>query len=335
MKTNDIFNSKIGIPLEKPVLMLAPMEGITNPLMRELIAQLGGLDTVATEFIRLTNEKQKIKPVVRTSVPIQIQIMGTTPEIVGGCVRFMKTQGVLREEDWLDLNVGCPSRRVNSRGAGAALLLEPKRLVALVERIRKEHPYGPLSIKTRLGFQSEEEFPKILAVLKELPLDFITIHGRTKCQSYEGTVSLQHLKGASSALPYPVIGNGDIWTVDDGIKMLKTTGVRGVMCGRGVIANPFLFRDLRNTINGTFAYEGDKARLSGLNKFFCDFLDQLKTASTNKKNYVGTAKEVLCWSTRNELIGKELFQQVKRSPCLSSMQDTINEYFSSLESFHR
>jgi tRNA-dihydrouridine synthase B len=324
----DVFTRLLGLT-HIPPLLLAPMEGITNPLIRRLIGEGNTVNLVATEFIRLTHERQKVEPIERFTCPLQIQIMGTTPKIVGGCVRFLKSKGVLDERDWLDLNVGCPSRRVNSHGAGAALLLEPERLRDIVMKLREEHPSGPLSIKTRLGFQSDEEFPRILGVLQSLPLDFITIHGRTRCQSYSGSISLPHLAEAANSLPYPVIGNGDIWTAEDALRMLSQTGVRGLMCGRGAIANPFLFEDIRALLGGS-KREDVERRLSRLHQFYTEFLSGLEQRTDTKRSFVGTAKEVICWSHRNPLVGKDLFQITKRLNTLPEIQETVTRFFSEL-----
>ena len=288
--------------------MLAPMEGVTNSYFREMVVELGAVDVVATEFVRLSQERQNIAPITRHSVPLQIQLMGVTPEIIGSCLIFLKEKGRIHDDDWIDLNVGCPSKKVNSKGAGAALLLEPKKLVKIVETMR-EHHSGPLSIKTRVGYQTDENYIDILEALSDCPIDFIAIHARTRCAGYSEPVNLEYLSQATSKLPFDVIGNGDVWTAKDGITMLNETGVAGIMCGRGAIANPYLFNDIRE-------FKAEKPPLSleyqriRLLTFAVKLLETYQ-ADTSKKNFIGTSKEFCMWLSKNPALGKPFFQAVK------------------------
>lgn len=304
--------------------MLAPMEGITNELFRECVIDLGGVDVVATEFVRITAENQRVRPFFRHRIPLQIQVMGNDAKVISGCVEFLKSKQMLSDEDWLDVNVGCPSKRVNSRGAGAALLLEPAKIVEIVELLRRVHP-GLLSIKTRLGFQSDEKFPEILAALKNCPLDLITIHARARCQGYDSPINLARLKQAVDTLPYPVIGNGDIWNEEDALKMLKDTGVAGLMCGRGAVSNPFIFKDIRCRMEGRII---DKSfRRAELFNFALKILGYYQQAELqNQGRFLGRTKEFLIWFSKNPLIGADLWQSIKVARSLSEIKLALQEH---------
>ncbi len=295
---------------KKPVMMLAPMEGITNRYFREEICKYSGVDIVATEFIRITSSKQKIKPFPTHSVPLQVQFMASDPETLRDCIVFVKEKGLLNEESLIDLNVGCPSKRVNSRGAGAALLCEPEKLKDMIFKIRDIHS-GPLSVKTRVGYQSDEDYPKILSMLKDCPLDFISIHARTKQDGYHAPVNLLYLKKAVEALPYPVIGNGEIWTAEDALKMIEETGVSGVMCGRGAVSNPFIFSEIKAIFDSSPSKT--KFTKNDLIKFIINLFTKYKSLEKETgRRSIGPAKELCVWLSRNPKLGSSFFQSIKR-----------------------
>ncbi len=296
--------------LKTPALMLAPMEGITNRYFRDEICRVSDVDIVATEFIRITSSKQKIKPFPTHLVPLQVQFMASDPDMLRDSIVFVKDKGLLNEESLIDLNVGCPSKRVNARGAGAALLCEPKKLKDMICKIRDIHS-GPLSVKTRVGYQSDEDYPNILSMLKDCPIDFISIHARTKKDGYTAPVNLVYLKKAVETLPYPVIGNGEIWTAIDAIKMIKETGVAGVMCGRGAVSNPFIFSEIRASLDSNLPkIEFSKKDL--INFTINLFTKYQSVKKETGKRYIGCAKENCVWLSRNPKLGPSFFQSIKR-----------------------
>lgn len=322
---DDVF-TRNGIQ-SQPVLMLAPMEGVTNSVFRDHICRLGGVDLVATEFVRITSGRQKVRPFKRHmayDVPLQIQLMGTEPDTIRDCITFLQRKGVLFNDDWIDLNVGCPSKKVNAGGAGAALLLQPEKLCIIVEAMRAVHP-GPLSIKTRVGFDGDEDYPRILKRLSECQLDFITIHARTKCGGYDTPVLLDYLTEAVSCLPFPVIGNGDVFTPVSALQMVAATGVRGVMCGRGVLQDPLLFRSIRrNQIDASIdIQQPSKERLA---RFALLLLHSYQQREKDiKRDLSGAYKEFCVWLSKNPLIGSELFQSVKRCKSLNVMEPIVRQ----------
>jgi tRNA-dihydrouridine synthase len=301
--------------------MLAPMEGLTNRWMRRLIAETGAVDVVATEFIRITSASQKIAPVERPPSPteLQIQLMASEPEAVGGVIQHLKRRGILQEDDWIDLNVGCPSTKVNARGAGAALLTDPERLLTMLNSMRESHPNGRLSMKTRIGFNSSEDLPMLLNTLQRAPIDLITIHARSQKGRYDpDALEVDKLSYAVETLPYPVIGNGDIFTVEDAQRMLAT-GVAGIMCGRGAISNPFLFREIRENDNSARSELDRKNELLTFANRYAEALHQ-EEQELKGQTLIGSYKEFSYWFSRNPLIGAEYFSNVKRMGTLEEIQ---------------
>ena len=219
--------------------------------------------------------------------------------------------------DWLDLNVGCPSKRVNAHGAGAALLLEPSKLLEMVHRMRAVHKV-PLSLKTRVGYQSAEDYPNILKCLAKCPLDFVTIHARTRCGQYTEPVNWNYLRKAVQILPFSVLGNGEVWSADDALRMLEQTGVHGIMCGRGVIRDPFLFARICAKLTGSappFAGRGELLKLAA------ELARRYAQADSDRKE--GVFKEFAGWLSKNPCMGRELFLGVKRLQTFSEILDAL------------
>jgi tRNA-dihydrouridine synthase B len=306
----DIFEQYLALPPGIPVLALAPLEGISTPAYRSLIEGLGAVDLLSTGFIRITAPNQSISPLLRHSQPLQIQIMAKQAETARDCISYWLSKGLLLKDDWLDLNCGCPSRRVVAHGAGAALLKTPSIIREILQKIRSVHT-GPLSAKIRLGFHDKSEFLKIIEQLQDAPIDFVTIHPRTTRQGYTGKADWTVLQKAIDTLPYPVIGNGDVWGPEDAEALLQVAKVRGLMCGRGVLANPFLFCDIRNHLNG-IPFNPEKRRQE-LQKWITTLADKIQKEESHKGTRAGLGrfKELSNWLSRNPLIEKKYFDKVK------------------------
>ena len=310
----------ISFSNQQPLLSLAPMEGITNAIFRELIIKLGAVEMVATEFIRITGTKQKVPDFQRSTVPLQIQFMGNSAETISECLKFLKDSGKILEDDYLDLNVGCPSKKVNSKGSGAALLLRPVHLVKIIDSIRAVHT-GPLSIKTRLGFQDSEKFAEILAALKDCPLDFISIHARSCQGKYTEKVDYSFFEQATKTLPYPLIGNGDITGTISAEKVLAT-GAAGLMIGRGAITNPYIFNQIKAKLKGEEFLVTKDMLVDFAEKLLLSYLAK---EQTSKKKLIGHYKEFAIWFSKNPLIGRDFFQNLKREQSLASIQANFKQ----------
>jgi tRNA-dihydrouridine synthase C len=300
------------------------MEGVTNGIFRDLICEIGSVDFVATEFVRITSSNQRIKPFYRHSqhtTSLQIQLMASGPDALCGCIEQLQESGALLPHDWLDLNVGCPSKKVNASGAGAALLKSPRRLLEIIENMRLVHK-GPLSIKTRPAINDVKEFPQLLSVLQRAPLDFITLHARASCAVHSGPIHFDALQIAAQTLPYPVIGNGDIWSAEDARNMIASTGIRGVMCGRGMLRNPFLLRDIRAGLD-----LAPDLRVQEIRGFVTTLARRYAAAATSPTSYCGTFKELCGWLSKNPLIGKQFFEAIKREVTIQDLLTKTDEFF--------
>jgi len=224
-------------------LILAPMAGITNLPMR-ILARECGASLAFTEMIsvnglirdgKTTFELLKSSPDDR---PLGIQLFGDDPDLLAEGARLSEPYG-----DLIDINMGCPVRKVVSSGAGSALLREPSKVRAIISTVRKATKL-PLTIKIRTGWQAgEHAFLEISRIAEEEGCDAITLHPRSKTQMFEGHADWERIRELKDAVRIPVIGSGDIFTCDDVKGMLHQTGCHGVMIARGALGNPWIFRE--------------------------------------------------------------------------------------------
>lgn len=238
-----IKNLKIGSLTLPTNLILAPMAGITNLPMR-ILSRVQGASLCFTEMVSvngLVREGKKSFDLVRSTPedrPLGIQIFGDDPAIMGDGARLVEPYGEL-----IDINMGCPVRKVISSGAGSALLREPERIRAIIREVRRATRL-PLTIKIRAGWTAEEEnFLEIGRIAEEEGCDAITLHPRSRAQMFEGRADRAKIAALKRAISIPVIASGDMFTAADIASTLAETGCDGVMVARGALGNPWIFRE--------------------------------------------------------------------------------------------
>ena len=234
-----------------PYLFLAPMEGVGDPPFRKAMASIGGFHEAVTEFIRVPKNAH-VKTIARgydanelLPIPLAAQLMGSDPQLMAEVAFEIAARGAPR----IDLNCGCPSNTVTGRGAGSSLLKDPKSLNEIATAMVKAVSI-PVTVKMRTGFEDTSLFKENLLAAQESGIQFITIHPRTKVDGYGPPAKWEYIAEAKSVLKIPVVGNGDILTAEDAVRMLKMTNCDALMIGRGAITNPFLFQQIRAHFEG-------------------------------------------------------------------------------------
>ena len=243
--------------LSTPVV-LAPMAGITNAAFRRLCREQGaGLFVSEMVTARALIERREetfrlIKPGVGES-PRSVQLYAVDPIVLGKAVDLLGNEDLA---DHIDLNFGCPVPKVTRRGGGAALPFKRRLFSAIVEAaVKSANKYGiPVTVKMRVGIDSDHHtFLESAKSAADLGVTWVALHARTAAQLYEGrsdwnkiTDLVEHLSGTD----VPVLGNGDIWSGEDAVRMISQTGCAGVVVGRGCLGRPWLFADLVSSING-------------------------------------------------------------------------------------
>ena len=227
-------------------LFLAPMEGVTNYPFRMICKELGA-DMVYSEFISseaLVREVEKIfrKMTIKPEEhPVGIQIYGSRVEAMVRSAQLAEEMG----PDFIDINFGCPIRKVALQGAGAGLLRDVPRMIAISKAVAQAVEV-PVTAKTRLGWDDDSiQIVEIAKQLEDVGIECLAIHARTREQLYKGRADWEWIRKTKEAVSIPVIGNGDVTTVQQVKQMFDETGCDAVMIGRGAINNPWLFRDAR------------------------------------------------------------------------------------------
>ena len=231
-------------------VILAPMAGISNLPYRRIMKSCGA-GLVFTEMISangLIRDGAKTRQLMTSHPdehPLGIQLFGSDPGILAEAVaRFEDPPQVL------DLNMGCPVKKVIRSGSGSALLRNPHLIAAIIKAIRARY-YGPLTIKIRSGWDADNiNFLEIGRMAQNEGVDAITLHPRTRCQGFSGRAEWNHIRQLKEHINIPVFGSGDIMTAEDGVRMYRETGCDGLMIGRGGYGNPWLVHQLNALLNG-------------------------------------------------------------------------------------
>lgn len=255
-----------------PYLFLAPMEGVGDRCFRKAMASIGGFNEAVTDFIRVpTNAHvQSLAKVYQAdelgSIPLAAQIMGSDPDLMGAMAQELERKGAPR----IDINCGCPSNTVTGRGAGSSLLKNPSFInevaKAVVQAVRI-----PVTIKMRSGFEDTSLFKENMLAAQESGVRYITLHPRTKAEGYGPPARWDLIAEAKSFLKIPLVGNGDILTVEHALQMLKRTGCDALMVGRGCIINPFLMLQIQAHFSG----ENFQPKWSDLVRYFEVYLAEM------------------------------------------------------------
>ena len=228
--------------------LLSPLAGFTNLPFRRMIRRLGGVGLCTTDLVNarsLLARRHKALELVQTcpeDTPLSIQVFGSEPGYLADAARLLEAEFQL---DSIDINMGCPVAKVAGLGAGAGLMQQPDGAVELVRSV-VEAVSLPVTVKMRLGWdQGSLTAPGFARAFEDVGVAAIAIHGRTREQGFGGRVDLDGIRQVVEAVEsIPVIGNGDILSVEDAARMFDVTGCDGISIGRGALANPWIFRQL-------------------------------------------------------------------------------------------
>jgi len=236
-----------------PPVVLAPMAGVTNYPFRKICRRFGaGLYVsemiTARPLVEGRDKTLKLADFGPEESPRSLQLYGVDPFYVGEAVKRLVGEGRV---DHIDMNFGCPVRKVTRKGGGAAIPVKPRLLAAIVRAAVSNAAHVPVTIKFRLGI--DDELMTFLAAGRIGEAEgcaAVALHARTAAQLYDGEARWAHIGELKAALRIPVLGNGDIWEAGDALRMMRETGCDGVVVGRGCLGRPWLFRDLADVFAG-------------------------------------------------------------------------------------
>lgn len=234
---------------QSPYIALAPMEGLMDFHLRELITSVGGVDHCVTEFVRVNQQLYPAKVFhrycpelanqgkTRSGTPVHIQLLGSDPT----CMADNAAKAAALGAPAIDLNFGCPAKTVNRSQGGAVLLQYPDLLHSIATAVRQAVPANiPVSAKMRLGYTDKSLALDNAHALAEANIQWLTVHARTKTEGYKPPAHWEWIQRIQEAIPTPVLANGEIWTPDHAEQCLQRSDSRLLMIGRGLVATPDL-----------------------------------------------------------------------------------------------
>lgn len=237
-------------------VILAPMQGVLDPFVRQLLTEVNDYDLCITEFVRVVDQLLPEKVFYRlcpelknqgftsSGTPVRVQLLGQHPE----CLAENAIRAIDLGSHGVDLNCGCPSKTVNGSNGGAALLKQPELIYRATQALRQAVPSEfPVSVKVRLGWDDISQAFEIADAVEQGGATEITVHGRTKSDGYRADrINWKKIGKVRERLSIPVIANGEIWHWQDGQDCLSQTGCQDLMVGRGALNIPNLSHVLKS-----------------------------------------------------------------------------------------
>jgi tRNA-dihydrouridine synthase C len=236
-------------------IVLAPMQGVVDHLMRDMLTRVGGFDLCITEFVRIVDQLLPPKcfyrfcpelhhgSVTPSGVPVRVQLLGQHPQwLAENAVRAVELGS-----PGIDLNFGCPAKTVNKSRGGAVLLKDPETLYQIIKAVRDAVPSDqPVSAKIRLGFDDKSLALENADAVTQAGADLLTIHARTKVDGYKPPAYWEWIAKIKEVTNIPIIANGEIWNAEDAVLCQQRSGCVDLMLGRGALALPNLAQTIKN-----------------------------------------------------------------------------------------
>ena len=298
------------------MILLAPMEGLLDFVLRDILTRVGGIDRCVSEFIRITDQLLPERVFTRivpellsggrtfAGVPVRAQLLGSDPVCMAENAARLASLGPAG----IDLNFGCPANVVNRHGGGAALLKEPETIYAIVNAVRLAVPaHMPVSAKMRLGYLDDSRAVECALAISEGGADELVVHARTKAQAYRAPAYWERIADIRAAVNIPVVANGEIWTVDDARRCREVSGCHMLMIGRGAVADPGLALAITASANQA-AY--DAVAWAQLLPLICDFW-HIITIRLDNKAQAGRLKQWLNFLRRRFPEAEQAYQSLK------------------------
>ncbi|MFN2257511.1 MAG: tRNA dihydrouridine synthase DusB [Desulfuromonadaceae bacterium] len=317
------YGLQIGHLKLKNNVLLAPMAGITNSSYRQMHKHAGA-SLVFSEMISangvIRDGKRTLELVEHDEFerPFALQLFGDDPKVMAQAAKICSSMA-----DMLDINMGCPVRKVIRSGAGSALMRDPRRAGETMAAVRKVS-HLPLSVKIRSGWDHmQRNFMELGKIAEQEGVDAITLHPRTRTQGFGGNAQWDDIAALKQRLNIPVIGSGDIYTPEDAFNMLEQTGCDGVMIGRGGYGNPWLIQNILAVQRGEAPHIPTPAERGAT---ALEHLE-LQRQQMDDSRAVLEMRKHLCWYARGLSGAAEFRRQVNSIHALETLRTLIKQFF--------
>jgi len=316
-----------NIKLSMPVI-LAPMSGVTDMPFRRLVKRMGaGLvisEMIASQaMIRHTRQTMKMIEKTADEQPMAVQLAGCEPEVMAEAARLNQDLGA----QIIDINMGCPVKKVVNGHAGSSLMRDESLAARIIEATVKAVSV-PVTLKMRTGWDdSNRNAPRLAKIAEEAGVKMITIHGRTRCQLYNGKADWSFINQVKQAVKVPVIGNGDVVTVQDAETLLQKSGADGVMIGRGTYGRPWFINQV-----GAYLKDGTILPDPSLQEQYDTVKEHFENILSHYGNESGVkiARKHIGWYSKGLESSTDFRVKVNQAEDYTSMMGLIDSYYKSL-----
>lgn len=319
------------LPENRPVLILAPMQDITDLPFWRAINRYGGPDVYYTEYFRVHRDSCPERHILRSidenpdGKPVIAQMIGQDID----ALKRTALQLQKRKIAGIDLNLGCPAPIVCRKEAGGGLLRNPAKIDEILREVRA-CVHLKFTVKTRIGFGSPEEFPALLDLFRRHPIDALTVHGRTVKEMYQPVVHYDAIARAARLMPCPVFANGNVSCAESARRIVDFTGARGLMIGRGAIRNPWIFNQIRE------AYAGEvrtRPTLADLRQYIEHLYEETRNPDIREGGQVGKMKKYLGYIAPGIGEGDAFWKELRPTLTLRELFAVCDRHLASSEPF--
>ncbi len=325
-------DAELVLHLKKNPFVLAPMAGITDMPFRLFMKELGAgiviSELVSANGIKYAGEKTlQLLAFNEKERPVGLQLFGEDLEALALAAQKVEALGA----DFVDLNFGCPVKKVVSKGAGSALLKDLNQLRLVLKTVRAAVKI-PVTIKIRTGWEpSQRNAVEVAKIAHEEGIAWVAIHGRTRSQGYSGQADWEYITSVKAVSPLPIIGNGDILSAEQAENRLRLSGCDGVMIGRGCLKNPWIFKEAANLLAG-------KSSESGIDYNYLPLFARLKellTQTHDERTSMIQLRKFSMWYSAGFPESSAFRKEIFSTRTVQDTYDRIADYYSQIDLGHK